>query len=381
MKRLLWLLILTFSLSSCGIFRSAKQLNLRHFIASELAQIESELRLSDPSFLPQRTLYLTDQGGKHSDRLRYLQELSEAGSEESIRIALLLGDAHQLFKLTKDSTILANAWLLLGNWVEAKRMLNLQESPDIGTLGMVYLAEGDTLKAIETLSEILQEPKLEQGIRAARAILQLEPTHRPSLQYLARYALSSWERFLAQSFLDDLNGKSLVSTSQMPREHALIAYLSARKSMESSQLKEATHLILEQPDTRLRAMILTDLRTRLVEAFLLPEALLAHRALPAEQQSLSPYHLLTEYAYQIEILRAFEAPEVSSATHQVSTSSNVVEGGFRAVWGNVANVDNWVMECNTRRSGDGEAGFVARPSRELYEQVRKELVEIFEALE
>lgn len=381
MKRVIWLPLLLLLISSCGVLRSAKQLNQRYFIAKELAEIESDLNLSDPSFITPKILYLTDLTGKHTQRLQLLQSLAPENSEDAISIAMLLEDGNQLIKLCNDPVMRANGWLLLGNWVEAKRLMSLQENPDPATLAMIYVAESDTLMATEVLNKILNTSDSPHRIPAARMMLELDPTHRPSLELLMRESLSGWERFLAQIIIKDLSGEFLEINSEDPKEQAVAKFLSARRSHESEDLKASAELLLQQADTPLRTKMLSSLRPWLIKAYLFPQALDVHRALPQSDQSQYPYFLLDQYAAQIEVLARYEAPD-SQSLSAIQTYYKALEGSsFRSLWGNVSNVDNWAMERSFALTSDMESHSSAKPSEELYQQIRADLEALFGAIE
>ena len=358
-KAFLALLLLPCLLAGCSVLNRAKNYNQHYFLKQEVAEIEAKLLASPPSLRPPKTLYLYDEKGTYQQPLTDLLHRLPTNDPLSQRVAQLLGDGLVLLEGATDTLQLINAHLLMDNSTEASRLLALWSDPDPASQAITALAQGDTLTTIHHLEELLKQPKSPLAYRAARLWHHLDVSAQAPLQYLSRKSPSPWERFTATI---DLGNNPTGNTSE---EQAYITYRSALQQPDTLHLQKATEQLLQIPESEWQTTALLTLRPLLYQQEQWVTALALQQALPAEYQADYPYTLLTEYQREIKLLQNYRQSSPTPNAPSTATPSVPADGSFRSKWGNVANVDNWVMQQST--------SFPTHSSKPTFEQYQTTL--------
>lgn len=340
-KAFLSLLLLPCLLAGCSLLNRAKNYNQHYFLKQEVAEIEAKLLASPPSLRPPKTLYLYDEKGIYQQQLTDLLHRLPTNDPLTQRVAQLLGDGLALLERATDTLQLINAHLLMDNPTEASRLLALWSDPDPASQAITALAQGDTLTTIHHLEELLKQPKSPLAYRAARLWHHLDASAQAPLHYLSRQSPSQWERFTATIDLDNN------PTGNTAEEQAYITYRTALHHPDTLHLQQATHQLLQLPESEWQTAALLTLRPLLYQQAQWVEALALQQALPAEYHTDYPYLLLTEYQQEIKLLQSYQQPTPTSNAPTTATPTTPADGSFRSKWGNVANVDNWAMQQST----------------------------------
>lgn len=368
LKKLILLAFLPL-LMSCSILKKAERVNAKHFVKQELEKIIDDLETAEPTGVPMKSLYLVDLAGKYETTLASLSKQATDGSEEALLIAQLRGDGESLIKWSKDKHVVAQGHLLMGNWVEAKRMtLN-----DPATDAMIYLASGDTLRAIQSLEFLIVQTDVDRMIRlnGARQLCEIVPDSYLGLNQIMKLTANPWEQFTSNTLLDFHAGREMRYDPKDARQELFVKFLEAKRSGNTDALKDATRLMRDRGE-RLEKP-LRELRSELLKHQLYPEALEIHKLLPTPAQREYPYSLLEEYAYEISLLQSYEQPQQGEALPSTSVVSKRDKGtSFRSLWGDVRNVDNWAMEYSSTLASAG-ARQTIKLSTEDYNALREQL--------
>lgn len=368
------LLLCLILLSSCSSLRKAKEMNKAYFVRQELAKVVDDLEQAEPTGLPMRTLYLVDLAGHHSDMLDKLARKAKEGSKEGLLIAQLQGDGEYLVKWSDSELLTAQGYLLMGNWVEAKHM-NLH---DLATDVMVHLAELDTLRAIKVLEHLIVKQDIDRMIRlnGARLLCDLVPDSSLGLKQVMMLTANSWEQFVANTLLDYHAGRQMRYDPRNSREEIFVKMLEARRSGDPSALKEVSHEIERSNESSplQDERIVRQLRDELLNHELYPEALTMHHLLSESAKREYPYSLLDEYAEEIALIQRYEALADESRILPIHSENIISINGssFRARWGDVRNVDNWVMEYSTVLQESSDKS-LEKPTPEQYQRIRNHL--------
>lgn len=344
-KAFLALLLLPCLLAGCSLLNRAKSYNQHYFLKQQVAEIEAQLLASPPTLRPPKTLYLYDEKGTYLQQLSDLLHRLPTNDPLSQRVAQLLGDGLALLEGATDTLQQINAHLLMDNPTEASRLLTLWSNPDPASQAVIALAQGDTLTTIHHLEELLKQPKSPLAYRAARLWHHLDASAQTPLHYLSRKSPSPWERFTASV---DLGNNPTANTAE---EQAYTTYRSALQQPDTLHLQKATEQLLQLPESEWQTAALLTLRPLLYQQEQWVTALALQQALPAEHQADYPYLLLTEYQQEIKLLQSYRqssaSPTPTSNAPTTATPTTPADGSFRSKWGNVANVDNWVMQQST----------------------------------
>lgn len=368
MKKLLLSLALLLLLTRCGVLEHARYYNQSYAAARTLKEIEATLQTAEPTGNKVTTLFLYDESGtKQAELTALIPHLTDR--EDKILAAFLTGDLMTLErtmgfpKTQQDTLLLANMHLMQGNWREAERL----RTDDLCTHAAIALTKEQPEKARILLTKILEKGRgvpRERRLRAGRALLQITPSPiSPNLyRTVAQLTTHPWERFMLQALAGERNWETA-------REEAFVTYLDALS--DSSQLQKATQLVLAQSGSPWRTQALHRLRPLLVEAAHFPEALEVHDALPQHLQPSYPFTLLPEYRAEIELLKRYERAE-TYVEKNVPREKSHRTGTFRELWGNVPNVDNWVMEYG-RGFSEPTTSPATLPTEEEYNQLKMHL--------
>lgn len=354
MYRLLPFLAIILLLPGCQLLQQAKGINQRHYAAGELQRITQELQAQEPSFEVPSTLYLTDDYGKYTEELEKLLNITTTSQPMGAKIALLMGNGEALLHSTSDTILLANAHLLMGNIVEADRLMGLSATRDLATEAIIHIRQERMDEGIALLEKLIrQSANADVQLRAARLMSLLG---KGGWDYLMRQSSSEWERFMAATRLGN-------RTASTPREVAYVSYVSAMEQPDSLRTKKATQLLLAQPTAPWRQYALLQLIPNVIAEKLWIELYRVAKELPEMAKSYPIYYQVLEFEKEVELLARYEAPETPT---QNTMPIAPREGSFRAVWGNVTNVDNWVMERSDRLS---TPTLKARPTAEQYRHI------------
>ena len=362
MRRLFPLLLLALLLPSCHLLRQAKGINQRYYAGGELKRITTALRVQEPIFQVPLTLYLTDDHGKYKDELERLLAITPISDPLSAKVALLMGDGEALLVRTSDTILTANAHLLMGNIFEAERLMGLSSKRDPATESMIELRQGRENKAIALLERLISKgDDTDLQLRAARLLSFLG---KGGWDYLSQYSPSEWERFMAVTQLGN-------RTATTPREIAYTKYTSALAQPDSLVTKEAAQLLLSEPSSPWRQYALQHLLPQVIEQKHWVELYRMVRELPEMAVAQPIYYQILQFEKEVELMARFEAPEELSMSTVPTTPR---EGSFRSVWGNVSNVDNWVMERSNLLSSPT---LITPPTREQYDSTHRLITEWF----
>ncbi|MBR8784398.1 hypothetical protein IX308_000569 [Porphyromonas levii] len=354
MYRLLPFLAIILLLPGCQLLQQAKGINQRHYAAGELQRITQELQAQEPSFEVPSTLYLTDDYGKYTEELEKLLNITTTSQPMGAKIALLMGNGEALLRSTSDTILLANAHLLMGNIVEADRLMGLSATRDLATEAIIHIRQERMDEGIALLEKLIrQSANADVQLRAARLMSLLG---KGGWDYLMRQSSSEWERFMAATRLGN-------RTASTPREVAYVSYVSAMQQPDSLRTKEATQQLLAQPTAPWRQYALLQLIPNVIAEKLWIELYRVAKELPEMAKSYPIYYQVLEFEKEVELLARYEAPETPT---QNTMPIAPREGSFRAVWGNVTNVDNWVMERSDRLS---TPTLTVRPTAEQYRHI------------
>ena len=352
-------LLLPCLLAGCSLLNRAKSYNQHYFLKQEVAEIEAKLLASPPSLRSPKTLYLYDEKGIYQQQLTDLLHRLPTNDPLSQRVVQLLGDGLALLERATDTLQLINAHLLMENPTEAGRLLALWSNPDPASQAIIALFKGDTLTTIQLLEQILRQTKDPLAYRAARLWHHLDASAQAPLHYLSRQSPSQWERFTATV---DLGNNPTANT---PEEEAYITYRSALQQPDTLHLQKATEQLLQLPESEWQTAALLTLRPLLYQQEQWVATLALQQALPAEYHTDYPYLLLTEYQQEIKLLQSYRQSSASPNAPSTATPSVPADGSFRSKWGNVANVDNWVMQQST--------SFPSHSSKPTFEQYQTTL--------
>lgn len=363
-RAILILLLLPCLLASCTLLKRVKNYNQHHFLIQQVAEVEAQLRATPPTLRTPKTLYLYDERGSHHDQLTDILNHLPPKDPLTQRVAQLLGDGSALLDRATDTLQLINAHLLMDNPTEAGRLLALYSHSTPASQAIIALSKGDTLTTIQLLEQILRQTKDPLAYRAARLWHQLDPTAQLPLQYLSRQSPCTWERYTATVDL----GNS--STANTPEEEAYITYRTALHHPDTLHLQQATHQLLQLPESEWQTAALLALRPLLYQQEQWVTVLALQQALPAEYHTDYPYLLLTEYQQEIMLLQSYR--QSSPPPPVTTTPSATTDGSFRSKWGNVANTDNWAMQQS--------ASFPSHSSKPTFEQYQSTLRHLHDIL-
>lgn len=358
--------------TSCSMLKRAEEINVRYYVNGELKRIWTELETAEPTGLSMKTLYLVDLAEAHKETLDKLARQVKEGSQEDLKIAQLRGDGERIVRWARDEKLLAQGYLLMGNWAEAKRMrLN-----DPATDAMIYLAEGDVLRAIEALEHLIVQEDEDRMIRlnGARLLQEMEPDSDLALKQIMMLTANAWEQFMANTLLDFYADREMTYNPRDKREEIFVKILEAKRSGNEDDLRNASRLLLkEHGKGYLGERMMRNLRQELLDHELYPEALRIHNVLPKKLRLEFPYSLLEEYADEIALLERYEHPEAEAPTPLFPNEHETNrEETFRDRWGDVQNVDNWVMIHSTALSTIGSIPS-QKPTSEQYQAIRSRL--------
>lgn len=372
LKKLSLILTTLLLMSSCGALKKTHQVNAQHYVKVELEKIIDDLETAEPTGLPMKSLYLVDLAHKHAEVLSQLDEKATKGSAEHLLIAQLRGDGESLIKWSKDEKLVAQGHLMMGNWVEAKRM-NLQ---DPATDAMIFLAEGDTLQAINALQHLITDKSVTRMIRlnGARQLCELVPDHYTGLNQIMMLTANPWEQFMANTLLDFQARREMRYDKNDRRQEIFVKSLEAKRMGDKKHLRDVGRSIMrERGGIPMDERTIKSLRQNFLEHELYPEALEMHSALPQEAQREYPYSLLNEYSTEIAALRSYEQGDEASTPNMGIAVCKTSEGGtFRSKWGSVRNVDNWAMVYSSDLSNGYHVSH-QKLTLEQYESLRQQL--------
>lgn len=363
MRRLIPLLLLVLLLPSCNLLRQAKVINQRYYAGGELKWITEAIQAQEPTFAIPATLYLTDDHAKYSGELAQLLALTPSSDPLSAEIALLMGDGEALLARTSDTILLANAHLLMGNVYEAERLMRLSSKREPATEAMIHLRQGREDEGVALLEQVMKQGEnRDVQLRAARVLSLLG---KGGTEYLSQHGATEWERFMAQTQLGN-------RTATTPREQAYVKYTSALAQPDSLLTKEAACLLLSEPSAPWRQHALKQLLPHVVAYQHWVELYKMAQALPEMATTEPIYSQILQYEQEVELMARFEAPKDLPTNTLPSTPR---EGSFRSRWGNVSNVDNWVMQRSSLLSSPS---LTARPTQEQYDTARQQIAHIFD---
>lgn len=336
-------------LSGCGVVRQIEQLNRSELARAELRKITDQLEESETPKHSLRILYLSDVDSLHTEPLVKLMGAWAPESEEALLVARLLGDGGPLIRYGHTPEDQAQGFLLIGNLKEAARIAP-HHAP---TMAIIYLANGDTLRAAGALKEVMQSKEEERMTRlnAARSLWQIAPRSEEALLMMMQLTANPWEQFVASQWLDFYAGRALTYDPQNGRERIFVQYLETLRRGESTAKQSSQRTIWEKiAEPEWQQYIPTEKARRLRDACLREEdyagALLWHQQLPKAEQRQYPYILLSEYAVEIQAMATFEKEEASAP---IQTPEIVIgwhpplDNTFRGRWGGVENRDNWAL--------------------------------------
>lgn len=361
---------------SCTLLRRSQSINKQYHIKQELQSIRAELSKASPSLQTPKILYLYDEKGVYQEPLTALLKLLPTDDPISVEVALMMGDGEELLKRATDTLQMLNAHLLMGNSCEADRLLGLCQEPDKATLAMARLNSEDTVGCVALLEQLMREEERVVATRSARLWHLLEPKAKAPLEYLKSKSPSQWERFTAAAKL----GEGRAETAE---EQAYIATQKAIEKGDSIWLREAVQLLMTVGESEWHTEALVVLRPMLYRQQMWVEALMVQERLPQAHQSDYPYSLLKAYSQEIDLLQRYQMPAEQIATNTINTintiSSPTGDLSFRSKWGNVQNIDDWVMV--ETMGFQSERLTSSRPTEETYKRVLNHLNQVLPNLE
>lgn len=352
MRPLFPLILLVFFLPSCSLLQQAKKVNQRYYAEGEVKKIAQALQEQEPTYRVPATLYLTDDYGKYNPELKELLSITPVSEPLGAHIALLMGDGEALLARTSDTILLVNAHLLMGNVFEAERLMKLSAKKDIATEAIIHIRQERVGEGADLLKELLEQGEdREVKLRAARLLSLLG---KGGWEYLSQQSPSEWERFMASTRLGS-------RTATTPREEAYVKLVSVLEQPHSLGTKEVARLLLSEPLASWRHHALREILPLVIEYKHWVELYSIAQEIP-EMATLYPIHYqILQFRREVELMARFEAPEVTTVASAPSSSR---EGSFRSLWGNVTNIDNWVMQRSSLLS---TPALTTRPTPEEYQ--------------
>lgn len=358
----LWLL-----LGSCSFLHQAQLTNQRRYAQEELDRIIATLQAKEFNYQVPRTLYLSDDDGEHTEELGRLLNITSSQYTLATQIALLQGDGEALLRFTRDTVLLANAHLLMGNVAEAERLMHLFSGEDAPTEALIFIHNNRLEEAEQCLQATFTiHSDASVRLRAARLLTLISSK---GYEYLRDHSMSAWERFMASTRL----GNRAYNT---PVEGAYVAFVEAMAGEDSLAAKRAGRELLALSPSPWRDHALRELFPLLTRYQYWLEVYQIATALPIWDSS--DLYLLNISAFEgdIDVLRRYEAPESVSSLRDIKSAPR--EGSFRSLWGNVSNVDNWAMEQVNYFAKSSMVSL--RPSSEEYQAARARITLFFDTL-
>lgn len=346
------IVLLLLLLSSCSLLQSIEQTNQRRYVHSalDLARRDIAAHVPDSLPLPPTLCPIALHPLPELDRA-YDIAYGQGWRDEVIEIAFATQRVDVVLHFAREnSSEYLNSLLLIGHAAEALRLIQDQHLDAPSSTALAHLLLGDTATATRELKALSIHADSPIRLRACRQLSLLPSGREEGLRGIVHLSPSYEERNLAASALGELHSLSTLTA------HA--------------------HLVLSSSPSWLREYELLRLRPLLLQQNLWPLLYDVHHALPPKYHSTYPYSMLTDYAHEIALLRAYEQPEtLPQATGTIQETS---AGSFRELYGNVRNVNNWAMTYHSSETAlKDRPNITKRPSKEEYNKVLTTLGDIF----